>query len=371
MKSINAKTRLRKYPVYLKPGLFKETPALIEKNFKDAQNILLVTNDKIFGIYQKEINGLLKKTPFKSSIIIVGDGESYKNLKSLEVIYSEMVNNALHRNDIVIAFGGGVIGDLAGFAASTFHRGLKLIHIPTTIIGQVDSSIGGKVVVNYQKIKNVIGSFYQPHMVMIDPAFLYTLDEDQIINGLAEIVKYGLVFDKKILEKLEENISQPGEERLFSLIRAEAFSDIIYECAKIKIKVVEKDEFDRDYRNLLNFGHTIGHCIEAASDLKKINHGQAVSMGMIAAIDISIKLGLAVSDLKEKAIKLYKKLKLPYKIPGIDTEKIISSLKYDKKSIKGKNKFVLLKGINKPFFYYDLKIDVITDSINSCINYYF
>ena len=369
MKSITAKTKLRKYPVYFKPDLLKETPALIEKIFIDAQNIVLVTSDKIFGIYQKKINDLLKRTPIRSSIIIIGDGESYKNLKSLEVIYSEMVKSNLHRNDIVIAFGGGVIGDLAGFAASTFHRGLKLIHIPTTITGQVDSSIGGKVVVNYKKIKNVIGSFYQPHMVVIDPVFLHTLDENQVINGLAEIVKYGLVFDKRILEKLEKNTSQSGEERLFGLIKSEAFSDIIYECAKIKIKVVEKDEFDRDYRNLLNFGHTIGHCLEGASELKTINHGQAVSMGMMVAIDISVNLGLVSSDLKERTAKLYKKLKLPYKIPGLDTEKIISSLKYDKKFTKGKNKFVLLKGINKPFFYHGLEMDVITDSVNSCINY--
>ena len=224
------------------------------------------------------------------------------------------------------------------------------------------------MVINYQKVKNVIGSFYQPHMVMVDPAFLYTLDENQLINGLAEIVKYGLVFDKRILKKLEENVSQSEEKRLFGLVKSEAFSEIIYECAKIKIKVVEKDEFDQDYRNLLNFGHTIGHCIEAASGLKKINHGRAVSMGMMVAIDISVKMGLVGGDLKEKTIKLYKKLKLPYKIPGLDTGKIISSLKYDKKSTKGKNKFVLLKGINRPFFYYGLDLDVIISSIDSCIN---
>lgn len=371
MKLITAKTKLRKYPVYFQPGLLKESPTLIEKYFKSSENIILVTSDKIYGIYQKKINNLLKKAPFKSNIIIIGDGENYKNLKSLELIYSEMVKSNLHRNDIVIAFGGGVIGDLAGFAASTFHRGLNLIHIPTTIIAQVDSSIGGKVVINYQKIKNVIGSFYQPHMVIIDPAFLYTLDEDQIVNGLAEIVKYGLVFDKRILKKLEENLDPAVEERLFDLVKSEVFNEIIYECVKIKIKVVEKDEYDQNYRNLLNFGHTIGHCIEGASDLGKINHGQAVSMGMMVAIDTSLRLGLLQDAFKEKIIELYGKLKLPYRISGLDTEKIISFLKYDKKFTDGKSKFVLLKGINKPFFYYNLDLNIITDSVNSCVNYYF
>ena len=341
---------------------------MIRDNFKNAKNIILVTNDKVFGIYQEKIDALLDNTGARTSIIIIGDGEDQKNLNNLEKIYSEMVKSNMHRNDIVIAFGGGVIGDLAGFAAATFHRGLKIIHIPTTIIGQVDSSIGGKVVVNYQNVKNVIGSFYQPHLIMVDPVFLNTLDEDQLINGLAEIVKYGLVFDKRILQKLDENLEKQDEERLFGLIRSKNFSDILYECAKIKIKVVEKDEFDLGRRNLLNFGHTIGHCIEAASGLMKINHGQAVSMGMMVAIDISIRMGFLPGDFKEKLSGLYRMLKLPFEIPGLDTGKIISSLKYDKKFTEGKSKFILLKGINKPLFYYDLDPGIISDSINSCIN---
>jgi len=368
MRSILAKTKLRKYPVYFQQDLIKNAPALIRKHFKSAENIILVTNDKVFGIYQEKIEDLLSKTGLKASIIIISDGESQKNLKNLEKIYSGMIKNNLHRNDIIIAFGGGVIGDLAGFAAATFHRGLNIIHIPTTIIGQVDSSIGGKVVINYENIKNVIGSFYQPHMIIIDPVFLNTLDESQIINGLAEIVKYGLVFDKKILQDLEENLGQQDEDRLFSLIRSKAFGSIIYKCAKIKVKIVAKDEFDLGIRNLLNFGHTIGHCIEAASGLGKINHGQAVSLGMMVAIDISISMGFLSGDFKEKAIKLFSKLKLPYIITGLDTEGIISSLKFDKKFTEGKSKYILLKGINKPLFCYDIDPGVIADSINNCIN---
>ena len=152
-------------------------------------------------------------------IIIIKDGEEYKDLNSADFIYSKLIDFNIHRNDIVVAFGGGVIGDLAGFAASTFYRGVKLVQYPTTIISQVDSSIGGKAAVNYKKIKNIIGCFYQPHMVVIDPTMNYTLEEDQVINGLGEIVKYGLVFKKNILDRLSEAVDDKKEDRLLNLIK--------------------------------------------------------------------------------------------------------------------------------------------------------
>lgn len=201
MRIITAKTKLRHYPIYISSKIYEYFPLLIKKNFKDSEKIVLVTNNKVFGIYENKVKNILKECSLPYEIVIIQDGEEYKNLKSADYIYKKLIDFNIHRNDIIIAFGGGVIGDLAGFAASTFHRGIKLIHCPTTIIGQVDSSIGGKVVVNYNNIKNVIGSFYQPHMIAIDPTLNYTLYEDQIINGLGEIVKYGLVFKKKILER--------------------------------------------------------------------------------------------------------------------------------------------------------------------------
>ena len=245
-----------------------------------------------------------------------------------------------------------------------------MIQYPTTIISQVDSSIGGKVAVNYKNIKNIIGCFYQPHMVIIDPAMNYTLEEEQIINGLAEIVKYGLVFKKSILRQLSEAVDDKKEERLLKLIKTKVFENILYKCCCIKVKVVEKDEFDLNYRNLLNFGHTIGHCIENAFDLKAINHGQAVSIGMMIAIEISISLGLVDEKIRGETVKLYRKLKLPYRLPKVRLGKIINALKYDKKFKTLKNKFVLLKGINKPIFYYNVGKDVIVDNIKkSMYNY--
>jgi 3-dehydroquinate synthetase len=327
---------------------------------------------------------------------------------------------------MVIAFGGGVIGDLAGFAASTFHRGIKLLQMPTTIISQVDSSIGGKAVVNFENVKNVIGCFYQPHAIIMDTLFLKTLEERDIINGLAEIIKYGIIFDIKILKllnKLALGKITPG--KLNELISLPQFEDIAYICAKIKTSVVKKDEFDNNYRNLLNFGHTAGHAIEKFSGFKGLNHGQAVAIGMIIAIDISISLGLLKGSFRKEIISLYKQFKLPYSldfgenfgseniifdlekqfgrsaasqgehagIPGdnieiqskksaVNLEKsgdstaknvkslkarladdIFDAMKFDKKFSASANKFILLKGINRPVFFHNVEAKIIKEAI--------
>ncbi|HEY4663009.1 MAG TPA: 3-dehydroquinate synthase [Candidatus Humimicrobiaceae bacterium] len=370
MRIITAKTKARNYPIYINQEFTEHFPLLVRKNFKGSEKMVLVTNDKVFGIYEGKIKNALKKCSLPYEIIIIQDGEEHKNLEKADYIFSKLVDFNMHRTDIVIAFGGGVIGDLTGFVASTYQRGVKLIHCPTTIIGQVDSSIGGKVAINYRGIKNIVGNFYQPHMIFIDPTFNHTLEEKQIINGLSEVVKYGIVFKKKILDELLQNVKDKKDDRLFQLIKTKIFSDIIYHCCSIKSMVVRKDEFDLNYRNLLNFGHTAGHCIESAFKLKGISHGDAVSIGMIIAIDISISLGLCKKELKDRILELYKKLKLPYIVPEIDLNKIICVLKYDKKFKTTQNKFVLLKGLNKPFFLYNVDNGVVVDSIKkSMYNY--
>jgi len=268
-------------------------PGLLNKHFPCAEKILFITNDVVHGIYGAKIDDFLKSCEKSVKKIILKDGEIQKNLENTKYIYENMLDFNMHRDDIAIAFGGGVIGDMAGFAASTFHRGIKLLQLPTTIISQVDSSIGGKAVVNFENVKNVIGCFYQPHAIIMDTLFLETLEEKDIINGLAEIVKYGIIFDRKILKLLNKLVLEkinPG--KLNELISLPQFEDIIYICAKIKASVVKRDEFDNNYRNLLNFGHTAGHAIEKFSGFKGLNHGQAVAIGMIIATDISISLGL-------------------------------------------------------------------------------
>jgi 3-dehydroquinate synthase len=387
MKNITVHTKLKNYQISIQPDITDNLPSIIKDNFKDVDKIALITNDKVYGLYGERLKKLFSGCNLPFETIIIQDGEKYKNLMSAQIIYGKLISSNFHRNDLIIAFGGGVIGDLAGFAASTFHRGLKFIQCPTTIIGQVDSSIGGKVVVNFDSIKNVIGSFYQPDMVLIDPVLLYTLDKYQIINGLAEIVKYGIIFDKNILNTLNKNIGKENgldkidffvkyndseqegslekmrSNELINLTRSSVFPDLIYKCCQIKVKVVEKDEFDTGYRNLLNFGHTVGHAIEKVVNLEKINHGMAVSMGMIVAIDISINLGLAKENIRDKILKLYEKLSLPYTIPKLNVEELISAMQFDKKFTGKGNKFVLIRDINKPEISYNVDEKVIVGSV--------
>src|SRR4030066_2592735 len=234
MRIITTKTKTRNYPIYISQEFTGHFPFLVSKNFKGSEKMVLVTNNKVFGIYEGKIKNTLKKCSLPYEIVIIQDGEENKSLKMADYIFEKLVDFNMHRNDLIVAFGGGVIGDLTGFVASTYHRGTKLLQFPTTIIGQVDSSIGGKVVVNFDEIKNVIGCFYQPDMVLIDPGLLKTLDETQIINGLAEIVKYGIIFNRNILKVLDENIIGLVDERLFELIKSKSFADLIYECCKIK-----------------------------------------------------------------------------------------------------------------------------------------
>ena len=364
IKIINVQTILKKYQIVIGSGILERFHKVISSDFKEINKIVLVSNDRIYALYKEKLQKMLKACNVAFEIIIIEDGEKYKSLESAQLIYGKLLNQNIHRNDLIVAFGGGVIGDLAGFVASTFHRGTKLLQFPTTIIGQVDSSIGGKVVVNFDEIKNVIGCFYQPDMVLIDPDLLKTLDEAQIINGLAEIVKYGIIFNRNILKVLDENICGLADERLSELVKSSYFTDLIYECCKIKAKVIEKDEFDTGHRNLLNFGHTIGHAIEKVSKLGTINHGMAVALGMIVALDISENLNILKNGFKDDFLQLYKKLKLPFKIPAnLNVEDIISALKFDKKFTDSKNRFVLLRGMNKPAIVENIDEKLIADCI--------
>jgi 3-dehydroquinate synthase len=204
-------------------------------------------------------------------------------------------------------------------------------------------------------------------MIIMDPRVLETLDLKQVLNGLGEIVKYGLVFDWKIIKDLK-SMANRSDYRIDNITGYEDFRKIIIKCVKIKAKVVEKDEFDTGYRNLLNFGHTIGHSIENVSGLKDINHGQAVSMGMVAALEISVRLGLFPEKNKEEIILFLKDLGLPCRIPDIDIERVVDGLKYDKKFTSRTNRFILLRSINKPVFYEGVKKNIIIDSLNNCIN---
>jgi len=361
------KTAARKYPIFIKEGILEHAHSLIRDHIRGSNKMVLITNETIYGIFEEAVKCICESTGKEYEILKLKDGEEYKDLDIVKTAYCRLIELNFHRNDVIVAFGGGVIGDTAGYIAATFHRGTTLVHVPSTIISQVDSSIGGKVAVNFKGIKNIIGCFYQPHVVIIDPGLLKTLDRDQVINGLGEVVKYGLVFDRSILDILIK-IAKVKDYVVQDLPGYNGFSSIIKKCVKIKAKVVEKDEFDTGYRNLLNFGHTIGHSIEKASGFDKISHGQAVSMGMLAALEISSRMGFLPEREKERLKILFKELGLPHKIPDIDVNKILDGLRFDKKFTSKDNRFILLKKINRPIMYEGVGRGIIIDSINNCIN---
>ena len=318
----------------------KESKILIQNGIsKNIRSIL--GNGRFFIVTNPTVNRLFS-LDVGAEKIIVPDSENSKSLNTAETVYDELIRRGATRDSTVIAFGGGVIGDLAGFVAATYMRGINLVHVPTTLLAQVDSSIGGKTGINHKGAKNIIGAFYQPKFVLTDPEFLAKLPEREFVSGMAEVIKYGLIEDGKLFRLLENNMNKilKRDKKLLE--------DVICRCCRIKADIVSEDEKEAGKRMVLNFGHTIGHAIESASGYK-LKHGEAVSLGMIAAASIS-----PITDEEKGRIKnVLGKAGLPAKTK-IKTAEIAKFLHLDKKSRldasgNEKNKFVLLSSIGSSF----------------------
>ena len=278
----------------------KEVLSLLEENRK----IFFVTNKNIFKLYKKfllEIKAIEVKKIF---IYPVPDGERYKNLKILGSIYSEMLKNQLERNSVLFAFGGGVIGDMAGFAASTFMRGIDFYQVPTTLLSMVDSSIGGKLAINHALGKNMIGQFYQPQRVFIDTSFLETLPHSELLNGMAEVIKHGLIKDQKYFSFLSTNLSA-----ILNLDH-HLLTQVIEGSCQIKSAVVSEDEREKGLRGILNYGHTFGHALETSTKYKYFKHGEAIVQGMRIAARYAKSLGFCDNVFVEKQENLLNKIKI-------------------------------------------------------------
>ncbi len=278
----------------------------------------------------------------KNEKIVVEAGETSKSI----LCYNKIIGRLCRLNEEkIIAFGGGMIGDLAGFTASTYNRGIEFIQVPTTLLAMIDSSIGGKNGVNYGRIKNKVGTIYQPKKVLIDPLFLETLSNEEFKNGVAEIVKYGYLFRQPSLERLRESISKEDSD----------LEEVIYKCGKIKTKVVEKDVLDKNYRHILNLGHTVGHAIEL---LYELSHGEAISIGMVKELGLGEKIGIVRGGDSKKIRDILKKNDLPIKLPKrADIKKIIKNMSQDKKG-----KFVF--ALNKTNYNVRIDEETIIGSLN-------
>lgn len=338
MEVVNVRLKERSYPIYIGRGLLKEVGDRLNKVNADTKAVV-ITNPLVNGLYGDVIKNSLKKANFKVSFTEIPDGEEYKTLETACKIYNRLIDEKMERQSLLIALGGGVIGDITGFVAATFLRGVSYIQVPTTLLAHIDSSIGGKTAVNHPKGKNLIGAFYQPKAVFIDVDTLRTLSKKDILCGAAEIIKYGVIRDSNFFEYLENNIK-----KLINLDEKVLIHTVKRAC-EIKTDVVSRDERETGLRAILNFGHTIGHAIESTTDYKKYRHGEAVAIGMVYASKLSLEFGLCNNKDCTRVVNLIKKAGLPTTISDLDIDAIIDSMHLDKKVKEEKVRFVLMRKI--------------------------
>lgn len=322
------------YDILVSSGLIKESGKLVKEVLR-GKRALIVTDDIVDKLYTKIVKESLERENIITSVCVLENGETNKNIESIYNIYSSLAKNELSRKDIIIALGGGVIGDMAGYAAATWMRGIDFVQIPTTLLACVDSSVGGKTGINIKEGKNLVGAFHSPRLVIMDSDVLNTLPKREFNAGMAEVIKHAFLFDKKLLEYLENNNS-------FDM------DFILKRNCELKGHIVEIDYKEKKERMFLNFGHTIGHSVENAAGYGVLLHGEAVAIGVIFAIEYGIKKNITKDkSLLERAKNIFAKFSLPTEIPSNINLK--DAIKLDKKRSDDKINFVFLESIGKPY----------------------
>ena len=308
----------------------------------------LVSDGAIMRLYGKTVVASLESAGFTVTTIDVPEGEAAKTLTVAEHCWDQLLTAGLDRTSTVLALGGGAVGDVAGFAAATYMRGINFIQLPTTVLAQVDASIGGKTAIDHPLGKNMIGAFHQPRLVVVDPAVARTLPEREFRSGLAEIVKHGIVLDADYFAELERDLAPLAARDLGVLER------IIGGSCRLKASVVERDEREAELRHVLNYGHTIGHALEAATGYTRYAHGEAVSLGIVAEARLARRLGIADDETTTRQERMLETLGLPVRAPSIDVEPIVSAMARDKKAKDGRVPFVLAPRIGAFRIVYDV-----------------
>lgn len=344
MKTVNINLGERSYQIKISPGLLENSAELLP--WISGNQVFIVTNEVVAPLYLEKVRRILSGKNVEH--IILADGEQSKSLQTAEHIFDKMLALALDRSVTVIALGGGVVGDMAGFVAACYQRGVPFIQIPTTLLSQVDSSVGGKTAVNHVRGKNMIGAFYQPKHVIADTATLATLDARQFSSGIAEVIKYGMINDVAFFRWLENNIH--------AVMRKEAYAleYIIEQSCLNKASIVEQDERESGIRALLNLGHTFGHAIETATGYNKWLHGEAIALGLVIATSMSKEQGWMGEQDVQRVIALLSQAKLPVDpVEDVSANQLMSFMRLDKKAQDGKIRLVLLKAIGEAFITSD------------------
>jgi len=336
MKEFILNLRNRNSSILIKKGLVSRFGEIVFNKF-GKKRIFIITDSTVKRLYGPKIQENLSSLHDRVEIISVEAGEKSKNFEMAGKLCNQMLELGMRRGDLIVALGGGVIGDLAGFVASILFRGVQYIQLPTTLLAQVDSSVGGKVGVDTARGKNLIGNFYQPDLVVIDPDFLKTLEPIHIYNGMAEVIKYGVIFDAAFFDFL---LNIPSD-RLSTY-----YEEIVALCVEYKIRVVEIDEFDKNERMVLNFGHTLGHALERFYDYEGLLHGEAVSIGMVWAAKMSHTLGMITQEEVTKIETTLQKYMLPTRLT-VDFELLKPLMEQDKKNLNDKVTLILLAKIGE------------------------
>ena len=328
----------RSYQILFGHGILGEIGALCRAG-KFGSRVAVITNPTVGAHYFETVRTSFDAAGFTVYKIEMPDGEKYKNSDTLLRIYDKLISCGLDRTAFIAALGGGVVGDMAGFAAATYLRGIPFVQIPTTLLAQVDSSVGGKTGINHPKGKNLIGAFYQPRLVMIDVALLDTLPEREYLGGMAEVVKYGIVLDRELFDYIRSNAGK------LLTMDTECLLHVIQRSCRIKASIVEKDEREAGLRAVLNYGHTFGHAVETLTGYVRYIHGEAVAIGMAQAAVISEAMGVSSREATEKIIETLKQLHLPVDLPPFGADAYADALTRDKKVRDGGLNFVLNSNI--------------------------
>ncbi|MGY4676454.1 3-dehydroquinate synthase [Pasteurella sp. P03HT] len=358
MLSVNVELKERRYPIYIGAGLLSDERCY---PLNAGDKVMIVTNPTIAQYYLTDVTHTLEKKGCHVEHVLLPDGEQYKTLDSLNLIFTALLKANHGRDTTIIALGGGVIGDVAGYAASSYQRGVRFIQIPTTLLAQVDSSVGGKTAVNHELGKNMIGAFYQPCTVIVDTLTLQRLPKREVNAGLAEVIKYGAILDATFFSWLEQHI-----DRLVAL-EQEYLQYCIARCCQIKAEVVARDETEKGDRALLNLGHTFGHAIETHLGYGNWLHGEAVAAGMMMAAVLSEKLGHLAHEDVARLEKLLARANLPTVSPDtMQAEDYLPHMMRDKKVLAGKLRLVLLKALGQAYVATDIDHALVLDAIRCC-----
>jgi len=358
MQTVRVALGERAYPIHIGSGLLGRVDLLLPH--LAAKRVAIVSNTTVAPIYLDRVAGPLDAAGVRVTKVLVPDGESHKDWATLNLVFDGLLRTRCDRQTTVIALGGGVIGDLAGFAAATFMRGMPFIQMPTTLLAQVDSSVGGKTGINHPLGKNMIGAFHQPQLVLADVTTLDTLPPRELAAGLAEVIKHGLILDAAFFDWLEANM-----ERLVAR-DPEALTHAIRRSVEIKAEIVARDERETGDRALLNFGHTFGHAIEAGLGFGTWLHGEAIGAGMVMAADLSRRLGHLRERDVDRVKSLVARAGLPIVAPALGPDRYLDLMSFDKKAQGGRVRFILLKRLGNAYVRAEAPADPLTETLAAC-----